>query len=62
MTITIEIKSVYGQDKVYPVCPTAKAFAEIAGSKTLTHAVLCRIERMGYEIVTTSPARWQAKA
>jgi hypothetical protein len=31
-----EIKKVYGEEKVYPVCEDAKTFAQIAGTKTLT--------------------------
>lgn len=50
MTITIEVKDVYGKPTVYPVCDTAKAFATIAGTKTLSHSVLQTIERMGYTI------------
>lgn len=51
MQITVQIKSNYGALTAYPVCPTAKAFAEIAGTKTLTHQALQIIERMGYQIV-----------
>jgi hypothetical protein len=49
-TIQITLKSVYGVETAYPVCERAKLFAEIAGSKTLTHRTLCLIERMGFEI------------
>lgn len=51
MKIIIQVKSNYGALTAYPICPTAKAFAEIAGTKTLTHQALQIIERMGYEIV-----------
>ena len=54
--ITIQIKSVYGELKVYPVCDDAKLFAAIAGTKTLTHATLCLVERLGFTIETTSNA------
>jgi len=50
MKIQIEVKDVYGNKTVYPVCETAKSFAALAGTKTLTHAALCIIERMGYAI------------
>lgn len=53
-TITINIKSNYGALTAYPVCPTAKAFAEIAGTKTLTTQALQIIQRMGYDIVQQS--------
>jgi hypothetical protein len=50
MKIQIEVKEVYGNKTVYPACETSKAFAALAGTKTLTHAALCIIERMGYLI------------
>ena len=50
MQITVRIKNVYGEDKAYPVCPHAKTFAEIAGTRTLTPETLHRIKRLGVEI------------
>lgn len=50
MKITIQVKSNYGVLTAYPICPVAKAFAELAGTKTLTNQALLIIERMGYEI------------
>jgi hypothetical protein len=55
-TIKIQIRSIYGVDTVYPACPAAVAFASIAGTKTLTHRILCLIEGMGYAIVVEAPA------
>lgn len=61
MQITIEIKNNYGVQVVYPVCDTAKQFAQIAGTKTLTHQALCIIERMGYAILQQQqPAFWSS--
>jgi hypothetical protein len=57
MMIQVSVKSVYGNDTVYPVCEKAKLFADIAGTKTLTHATLCLIERMGYTIEQVSEAK-----
>ena len=62
MTITVEVKSVYGQLKVYPVCSGAKLFAEIAGSKTLTHATLSKVEALGYEIISMANADYRKAA
>ena len=64
MNIEIMIKSVYGsvygEDKVYPVCDKAKTFASIAGTTTLTHNTLCLVERLGYEIVRVEePKDWR---
>jgi hypothetical protein len=50
MNITVEIKDVYGSRVVYPACEAAKAFARIAGTKTLTPATLREIEALGYSI------------
>lgn len=50
MKIQIEMKEVYGETKVYPVCEKAKLFARIAGTKTLTRPVLEDIERLGYQL------------
>ncbi|NDB68931.1 MAG: hypothetical protein EB015_13170 [Methylocystaceae bacterium] len=50
MQIQIEIKSVYGELKAYPACDKAKLFAEMLGTKTLTHSALIYIERLGYSI------------
>lgn len=49
-TITIEIKDVYGQPKVYPVCDKARIFTEIAGTKTLLPADIHRIQALGYTV------------
>lgn len=53
LTIRIELKDQYGKQVAYPVCDTAKAFAEIANSKTLTDQTLLRIAGLGYTIITT---------
>ena len=49
-TITVQIKSVYGQDKIYPICDTAKLFASIAGTKTITKDALISIHQLGFKI------------
>lgn len=54
-SIQVEVRSVYGQQAVYPACPDALVFAGIAGTKTLTHATLCAIERLGYRIEAVAP-------
>lgn len=49
-SITVKIRNNYGVDHVYPVCPKAQDFAEIAGTKTLTPYVLRLIKSLGFEI------------
>lgn len=49
-TITVKIKNNYGQDAIYPVCDSAKAFAAIAGTKTLTGYTIKLIKSLGYTV------------
>ena len=53
MKVTIQVKNVYGEDKVYPVCSNAKLFAEIAGTKTLSANTLQIMKEHGVETVLT---------
>tara|TARA_R100000687_G_C6377051_1_gene130774 strand:+ start:231 stop:482 length:252 start_codon:yes stop_codon:yes gene_type:complete len=48
--ITVKIRNVYGEDKIYPVSDQAKLFANIAGTKTLTDYTIARIKQLGYAI------------
>ena len=50
LLITVEVRSVYGRDTIYPVDVAAKAFAAIAGTTTLTVPVLKQIIGLGYEV------------
>ena len=55
LQITVEVRSVYGRDTIYPVCDAAAAFAAIAGTTTLTVPVLKQIIKLGYEIRYQQP-------
>jgi hypothetical protein len=55
-SIKVQIRSVYGNDLVYPACWKAAAFAAIAGTKTLSSAVLLDIERLGF-VIEVEPVR-----
>jgi len=48
--ITVQVRDVYGTEKVYPICDSAMQFASIAGTTTLTKRVLKCIETLGYDI------------
>lgn len=48
--ITIEVRSVFGVNKAYPVCDDAWMFADMVGTKTLTARTLRFILALGYEI------------
>jgi hypothetical protein len=50
MEITVRITNVYGQKTVYPVCETARIFADIAGTKTLKPTTINSIKALGYTI------------
>lgn len=50
MNILVRVTNNYGTRAVYPVCPTAQLLAELAGTKTFTHAALQKIEALGYTI------------
>lgn len=57
MSITVQIKSVYGNETIYPVCDKAKAFAAIAGDKTLTRTTIKLVKELGYAVnVQQGPA------
>ena len=51
MKIEIISRNVYGNRVIYPHCATARNFARIAGTKTLTLAALQQIKNLGFEIV-----------
>ena len=49
-TIQVKIKSVYGNQLIYPACTDAEIFAHLTGKKTLSHQDLELIKTLGYEI------------
>ena len=55
MQVTVSIREVYGIKTAYPVCTTARLFASIAGTKTLTFQTLKKIEALGYSIMQELP-------
>lgn len=48
--IQVQVRSVYGNDAVYPVCEQAKRLAALIGTKTFTHRALQQIEALGFTI------------
>jgi hypothetical protein len=50
MEITVRIKNVYGEDKIYPVCSKAVTFANLINQKTFTPRDLSNIRLLGYSI------------
>ncbi len=50
MPITVRITSNFGNRAIYPVCGTAKKFADMLGTKTLTDRAIEQIKGLGYEV------------
>jgi hypothetical protein len=55
MKITVTLKSVFGNEAIYPADEHARTFCRIAGTKTLTPDALRLIRSLGYEIVFNNP-------
>lgn len=51
--IKIQLRSIYGETKAYPLCDKAKTFADMLGTKTLTPSALQHIKRLGFEVLVT---------
>ena len=52
--ITVEIKSVFGNEKIYPVSIEAFTFAKLIGQKTFTDRDIAVIKELGYEVQVQS--------
>jgi hypothetical protein len=48
--IIVRVDRNYGNRTVYPVCDTAKQFAELARTTTLTDRTIDIIKKLGYEV------------
>lgn len=48
--LLIEVRSVYGNEVAYPINETAKLFARIAGTKTLSPQTLAYAKALGYRV------------
>ena len=46
--LIVQVRNVYGNETVYPVCEKAKLFASLSGKKTLTHYAIKDIKALGY--------------
>ena len=52
MKLIVQIKNIYGVNRIYPVCEKSKTFSRIAGLKTLQPTVIDEIKKLGYKIET----------
>ena len=55
MNITLEVKTHYGTQYIYPVCDTAEKLAALTGKKTLSHNDIKKIISLGYVIQVQQP-------
>lgn len=55
MQITVEIKNVYGVERIYAVCNNAKLITKLKQSKTLSKEDISILREMGYKIETKQP-------
>jgi len=57
LIVTVEVKSVYGNELIYPINEAAKLFASLTGNKTLNLVDLQRIQALGFEIAEVHSRR-----
>lgn len=50
LILTVRARDVYGVKTYYPADDTARTFARIAGTKTLTRDTIDQIKKLGYVI------------
>ncbi len=53
--ITVEIKTVYGREAIYPACPKSITFTDMLGQSTLTRRDIEYIKQLGYQINIKQP-------
>jgi len=53
--ITVRVTNNYGNQVIYPDCPTSNTFAAMLGQKTLTRNDLRYIEKLGYGVNVSQP-------
>lgn len=48
--IMVEVRTVYGNEMIYPACDKATAFCAIAGTRTLPRHLIKHIQALGFEV------------
>ena len=58
-SIKVQIKTIYGTEKIYPACDKAETFCKLIGQKTLTEHDVKNIKALGFEVEVeqTHPAK-----
>lgn len=52
--IIVKVKTVYGNDLIYPYCDTSKIFAKMLCTKTLSYQSVQCIKELGYSVQVKS--------
>ena len=53
MEIKVQIKSIYGNQHIYPACDKAEIFCKLVRQKTLTENDVKNIKALGYTVTVT---------
>tara|TARA_R100001594_G_scaffold6369_1_gene18180 strand:+ start:339 stop:536 length:198 start_codon:yes stop_codon:yes gene_type:complete len=48
--IRVQIRNVFGNDLIYPMCINSKRFTDLTGSKTLSRNNIKIIKELGFEV------------
>ena len=54
MKILVEIKTVYGNEMIYPVCEQAIKLCRLTGKKTFSRSDIATIKDLGFEVEVKS--------
>ena len=54
MEIEVQVKTVYGNDLIYPICSKAKSFTTLTKTKTLSREDIAVIKALGYAVKTAA--------
>ena len=50
MELLVEIKNVYGNERIYPLNETAVNFSQLTKTQTLSKSDICKIKLLGFTI------------
>jgi len=48
MNLIIELKTVYGNDLIYPICDKAKKLCSLTNQKTFSQFAINKLKELGY--------------
>ena len=55
MQLIVEVKNIYGVERIYAVCNNAKLITKLKQSKTLNKEDISILRELGYKIETKQP-------